>query len=62
MIGFILTASLWVTYFLRHAERGAEAISRSMVDSARAVGQVRDFGSYTALSDVFAGASIDCRS
>jgi len=35
VIGFILTASLWATYFLRHAERGAEEISRSMADSAR---------------------------
>jgi low temperature requirement protein LtrA len=33
--GFIASASLWGTYFLRHAERGAEAISASSADAAR---------------------------
>lgn len=35
VVGFVATVSLWGMYFLRHAERGAEAISRSPVDAAR---------------------------
>ncbi len=35
VVGFIVTASLWATYFLRHAERGAEAIAHSPADAAR---------------------------
>jgi low temperature requirement protein LtrA len=35
LVGFTATASLWGVYFLRHAERGAETISRSAADAAR---------------------------
>jgi low temperature requirement protein LtrA len=35
LVGFIATASLWGTYFLRHAEQGAAAISSSPADAAR---------------------------
>ena len=35
LVGFLATASLWASYFLRHAERGAEAISSSAADAAR---------------------------
>ena len=33
--GFVATASLWASYFLRHAEKGAAAISESPEDAAR---------------------------
>jgi low temperature requirement protein LtrA len=35
VVGFVASASLWGTYFLRHAERGAQAISASPADAAR---------------------------
>jgi low temperature requirement protein LtrA len=35
VVGFVATASLWGTYFLRHAEQGAAAISSSPSDAAR---------------------------
>lgn len=38
VVGFIASAALWATYFLRHAERGADAISASAAQAA-AVGR-----------------------
>jgi low temperature requirement protein LtrA len=35
VLGFAGTASLWAVYFLRHAEQGAAAISRTVADAAR---------------------------
>jgi low temperature requirement protein LtrA len=35
LAGFVSTASLWASYFLRHAERGAAAIASSARDAAR---------------------------
>jgi low temperature requirement protein LtrA len=35
VVGFVLSASLWGAYFLRHAERGARAISTTAADAAR---------------------------
>ncbi len=35
VVGFIASAALWATYFLRHAERGADAISDSAARAAR---------------------------
>jgi low temperature requirement protein LtrA len=35
IVGFLICAGLWATYFLRYAERGAEAISSTAADAAR---------------------------
>jgi low temperature requirement protein LtrA len=34
IVGFLICAGLWATYFLRYAERGAEAISSTVADAA----------------------------
>ena len=34
IVGFLICAGLWATYFLRYAERGAEAISATVADAA----------------------------
>ena len=39
VVGFLLCAALWATYFLRYAERGSEVIGRLPEDAAR-VGRV----------------------
>jgi low temperature requirement protein LtrA len=35
IVGFLICACLWATYFLRYAERGAEAISATAAEAAR---------------------------
>ncbi|MFZ0385798.1 MAG: low temperature requirement protein A, partial [Solirubrobacteraceae bacterium] len=35
VVGFLICAGLWAMYFLRYAERGAEAISSTAADAAR---------------------------
>jgi low temperature requirement protein LtrA len=34
IVGFLICAGLWAMYFLRYAERGAEAISSAVADAA----------------------------